>query len=854
MFFLLRIIIFLFIILLTNKIEAEPIHFKLEEGWDALGYNDLKEKLLHLEKTSPTQAIILGEYLIKRFPHQATPYNVCFNLYALKGQYDRAERILTSAIANLKDNERFYLRLAHFYKRVKPSELSTFIEKFRQNEKARADYQLLLAKFYIIAGQNEKAIDILQEVIAKGEAKPSTIKLLMKLYKQKGETNKIRDVIVPYLRTQQFSVEEQIELFKAFLSAKTRYKENDLSEIINLLHILLDRIEEYPTAKELVRETILMLTEKGQSVKFAELLKQNLSEKKSDERYLWLYCETLQHTGEPTKATNLIKEYTGKDVWLLRGKARLLSKDDKATTSALKVWQELITLKPKDKSIILGYAQFLNRIGRRKESQKVLSTLRPEDLSEYHRLIYFALCFDNLSALQNYRSLIKTWSEAGKYFDTPHLKAFKEGIMGNLPETRHHKSMMKIVNDLLTTHTTYSSYIALLELKIYLAEELRDFDTYFKTADEYLSSLKNFDADLIYSFVQPALRKGMRWEKRPGDEEPQLLWINKAFLDFAEKWLNKLIEKNPEIPDYYVNLIRLQKAEAREAEALKRVKGLINENENNAERIHLVGYVLANAGYPEEAIPYYKRAIALAPDIVRFRLNYAGCLVRAKRYGEAIQIYKDVLIGKYTARNWNMAELLQQIAYCYDKLNKKKEFVEFVNETKDNPAVSREDFYLASASVLAQQSFYDEAIQLLKEYIRSCEESDSLYNAYYRLAEVYIAQENYEAAKKVYRKCQQLFRDDLIKVIDSIYNEGEMERRMGNYDKAIKIWKELAEKYPDDVGAQNALISAAILAEREKSDKKMALELYREFMKINPKDIDNINLAREKIKILSGAE
>ncbi|MCX7766054.1 MAG: tetratricopeptide repeat protein, partial [Candidatus Sumerlaeia bacterium] len=190
--------------------------------------------------------------------------------------------------------------------------------------------------------------------------------------------------------------------------------------------------------------------------------------------------------------------------------------------------------------------------------------------------------------------------------------------------------------------------------------------------------------------------------------------------------------------------------------------------------------------------------------------------------------------------------------YCYSQLNNKQGLIALIHQLKREISIPPEEFYLPAASLLVSYEEQTEAVSLLKEFLSTYKTNPMLYNAYNQLAEIYISQKDYNSAEMIYKNCQQIFSNDRLKVIDAIYNQGEMERRKGNYAEAIKIWRNLAEKYPRDVGAQNALISAAIVAENNLADKTTAVNLYRRFLQLSPQDINNIKLATQKLKTLSG--
>jgi tetratricopeptide (TPR) repeat protein len=58
----------------------------------------------------------------------------------------------------------------------------------------------------------------------------------------------------------------------------------------------------------------------------------------------------------------------------------------------------------------------------------------------------------------------------------------------------------------------------------------------------------------------------------------------------------------------------------------------------------LVGDCLLRQGREEEALPHLERALALNPDSVDAHLTLAQAYVQAHRYGEAIDVYRQVLV------------------------------------------------------------------------------------------------------------------------------------------------------------------------------------------------------------------
>jgi tetratricopeptide (TPR) repeat protein len=834
------ILLFLTIACLLHAIPGEEVN------WEGKSYDELKESLLELRKTSPEKAIELSLYLVKNFPDQEEPYGIAFSLYSLQKKYTEAENILQNAIRNLKSNEDYYIKLAHFYRRVDPSKLSDLIENFRQNEKKREDYDLLMAKFHIINQENDKAIESLMEAVSKGNRSIPTIKLLSGLLEKTGKKNELWELLKSCILNPEIDTKQKVEFFEALLVSSMDYTREDLVIITRLLLTLVQGSNDYPLSKKLINDTISALIARGKAGELRDVLEKEFMSLKTDDS-LWIYIILLQQTGEYGMYSALLKKYDGKYKSLLEEKARLLEQDGD-TTSAAYILKNLAETNPDDKRILITLAQFYNRSEKKEESQAILDKITMKDLEENLLYLYGALCFENLSELRRFRVLVEKWIEAGEMFENQHLSTFIKGIINNIPETPDHLALMTIVDEYLTTGTKSES--PLLLLKIHLAHEVREFGLYFELADRFLSIQKTFNSDLVYPYVEEAMKRGMRWIPMENNQAPKIEITNEKYIAFAEKWLLKLIGKNSMIPQYQVDLIYIRKAQNREREILDRIEILTKNMKNDPEQVHLTAYVLATSGFPEKAIPYYEKAISLKPDMVRYKMNYGGCLIRTGQYQKAVDVYKDVLTGGYTTRAWNPHEVLRQIAYCLDQMQKHGEFLRIVEQLKTRDDIPREDIYMNAGTVLKDNKKYEEANKIVREFIERYPENPVVYNAYMLLADIYVEQNQYDRAIEVYQTCKNRFSADKIKQIDCLYNMGEMEHKKGNAKEAIRLWKELAEKHPDDIGAQNALVSAAETAETDLKDLKLAQDLYQQFLNMNPKDGLKVLMVKYKLEML----
>ena len=814
------------------------------QNWDLKNVEELKQTLLTWQQTSPEKALELAQYLIGKFPAEGTAYGAMVSIYSLKGQFDKAEEVLKTAVTNVAPNADFYLRLAHLYQRKDASKLSSLIESFKQREQKRGDYQLLLAKLYIIQGNENAAMECLKIAVSQGDKSVSTLKLLLSLLKKKGDRKAQWEYISSYTMQKDAPLEQRIEFFNALLNASEDYTEQDLKELTRMLLQIVVQINDFAKSRNLVHETSLVLIGKGKGISLAQIMDQMPFNGEERDYIQWIRALIYRALGENDRFGEIVKNYQGANTNLLEEKTRLLESDGE-TTKALEVLHHLAGIKPADQRVLLTLAQFLNRHKRKGESQDVLDKITPAGLQEQLVFLYFALCFDNLSTLRRFPQIVNQWILAWDFFSYEHLKSYEDGILNNLPETDQHLALLTLVDEKLTTGST--TEIPLLMFKARLAKEIRDFDLYFATADRFLSLQKFFSSDLIYPYVKEALKRGLKWLPVEENMEPRIIITNDRYLRFAEKWLPRLIEKNPMIPDYHVNFIYILKARNKDEEVLRKISALAENRENDPERLHLVAYVLATSGFPQKALSYYEKAIALKPDMVRYKINYGGCLIRTKNFPGAIQVYRDIITGKYTAKAWDLAYIFRQLYYCYDKILKKNEFLSLLDELKTRSDIPPEALYLDAATVLTTNKSYDEAIQIVREFIARFPQNDMIFNAHMKMADIYVSQKKYDEAGGIYKECALRFKNDPIRVIDCLYNQGELEHSKGNYKEAIRLWTDLADKYKKDIGAQNALVSAAEVAEQDLKDLPLAVSLYRKFVSLNPKDPMKLFIVQAKL-------
>ncbi len=816
--------------------------------WNKQDYPSLADKLLNLKSKNPDEALKLADFLIKKFPDRDLPYVTAGNIYILKNDFQKAEKYFNDGIKNCVEDTDLYLKLAHFYKRSNTDKLDQLIEKFKNEEKDHDDYNSLLAKLYIIADKKGEAGKIYSEQIEKGNQNFFGIKSSFDILKKEGKNEEAAQTILKNIYSSQVSNDERIKLFEDLLTVISKNNSKDIPDINKIFGDIILEMNDYVKSKELIQKTSFGLAQTGLEKEYLD----NLLTLKDVKDYYWIYIQSLQYLGNPQKAGELIAEYNGENPKLLEEKARLLFQigSDKDKEESISLWKKLAEKYPNDIKIQITYAQFLNKYGAKKDSQNILDKIPAEKLTDTLEILYYVLSFDNLSSFKEYKRIIETWEKSSKKLLFSHLDVFKNAIFRNIPQTPDHKEFVKILDEKINSNKNPAKGLFLL--RVYISEELRDMKAYFNFANKYLSSFETLDPDITYIFVKKAINDSIvRTE-----EGAKIKYIikDKDILDFAEKYILKLIEKTPQISDNYIDLTIIYKAKGNEEKALETIKNISAKQDDKPEALHLVAYSFAKADYPELALPYYEKAIAKSPDTISFKINYAGCLIRLKQYKKAIDIYTEVLTSKYTAKNWDMDFIFKQVQFCYDKLQTPYEIKNYINKYKTNETVIKlapDEYYIAGSRALETVGYKKEAIKLLEEFILKYPKKDQINDCYFKIAEIYISEKNFKKAKQTFEKCRNAFAHDIIKTIDSTYNIGEMERRMGRFKEAVKTWTDLARKYPNDQSAQNALYSAGYLTENELKNKNEAVKLYKKYIELNPKDVNKKKNAEERLKELT---
>ncbi len=818
---------------------------KEPEEWENLRPDTLEQRLVRMQQTNSPHIEELTRFMIEHYPDRRVPYGIAATFYTLKGNHRTAEKTLLQAIENVEPNDDFYVKLAHFYKRVEPDKLEPFITDFKKRRTDREDYHLLLARLLIVAGRDADADRELIHAVAVPATFNEALELRIKLLKQLGREEDAVTLLLDAATSRSIPIRVRAEYFRKILESPEA-REVSVARITRILPDIIAGFDTYPEARKTMGDFLALFTEQGMLIDIEQAFLQKTSSKEMPDRLLWMASLIEQYSGRKGSASSLLESYSGDDLILLEEKARLLAEDSSRTTDTLATWQRIVDRDPRNQRHRLSLAQFLNRSDSWKESTKVLTAVNPDQLeSEAFVLLYYALSFDNAAHLRDNERIVTLWEEAQKKFDYPRLKVFLRGIFDVIIQTDEQRKLLAVVESRSGKHQKRN----LMLLKIGIAEQVRDFDLYFSTAADYLSSLPDFDPELVYEYVIEAMRRGVA--RVTVGEEVKMVPLREDWLDFAEEWPYRLIRHQPFVPDYYIMLLRLGEVREQSEDALDLVRNLAHPSETDAEKVHLAAYVLARAGRPHEALPFYQRAIEMEPAMARYRVNYAGCLVRAGRFEDALKIYESLLLSQGTAESWNPAFLIGQIWYCATQIKKPERFDNALQKVVSARSLDMADLFITAAGVLSSSGMHNDALLLLERFLTNEPDNPRRYDAHFTAGKILLETGGFDKARKHFEEALAISSNDTTRIVDARFNIGEVERQRGNYEETVRLWTKLAEDFPDDELARDALVKAALIEENQRGRPEKALILYRKYLSGNPTNPDYIRLARSKINTLS---
>ncbi len=824
------------------------------EDMGAGGYEALEKRMLQNQRFSPDMALELAEKLMKEYPGKGAAYGVAATIHTMKGRIEQAENVLLDAIRNVRSNSEFHLRLAHFYQRDEAlhNKLAEHLDRFRREETEREDYEIVFAKMLVVAGRKQEAADILKKAITEGRPETHAQALpLLNILRETADEDTVKSFLVSQISRSDLPFKTRQHLLMNHVKSLKNPTLQDYDFLARETVALSFGAGEYTDVFSFIREVLMALNQANHVQGFLQALDRLPSGSMNDAMTLFIKIRHMKEDQRLDDALKMIRDYSGGHPVVIEEKARTLDENG-LTTDALQVWRQLAETRPRDDRILLSLGRQSNKLGLHAESLETLDHITSRSLAEGFLPLYYALYFDNLARLGSYQRLVNKWVELGRFSDFSRMRVAAGGILGSLPESDQHQALLIAIEDQIKF--AHFDPPQILLLKAFTLEELRDFDSYFQTAEEYLKHLTSFDEEAFRFFAEKAMARAVSMPPSPKGIEPDLTITNEAWLDMAERWIQVLSDKAPQIPDYHQNLLMIHRVRKREDSARRMIQNLEKGHERNADRLNIIALILARTGSAEEALPYYDRALAIKPMDVNIRLNRAGCLTRLGRFEEALDVYREVLSGKHSAKAYDPDDILSWAWGCHDLMGKKEQYADYIRGLKDNTLLSPNELFLTAASVLSSRGEFVQSAQLAADFIREYPDSAHVYDAYARIGECLAMQEKFEEAIGIYKKCRERAGDDKTRIVDAEYNIGEMRYRQGRKEEAISLWRELARQHPGDSGAHNALFRAGVIAEEELKKPDMAVEMYQSLKSLPGIDSNVQKAAEERIRDIKQSE
>ncbi|HPB33005.1 MAG TPA: hypothetical protein PLB62_16265, partial [Candidatus Sumerlaeota bacterium] len=433
-------------------------------------------------------------------------------------------------------NSEFHLRLAHFYQRDEAlhNKLAEHLDRFRREETEREDYEIVFAKMLVVAGRKQEAADILKKAITEGRPETHAQALpLLNILRETADEDTVKSFLVSQISRSDLPFKTRQHLLMNHVKSLKNPTLQDYDFLARETVALSFGAGEYTDVFSFIREVLMALNQANHVQGFLQALDRLPSGSMNDAMTLFIKIRHMKEDQRLDDALKMIRDYSGGHPVVIEEKARTLDENG-LTTDALQVWRQLAETRPRDDRILLSLGRQSNKLGLHAESLETLDHITSRSLAEGFLPLYYALYFDNLARLGSYQRLVNKWVELGRFSDFSRMRVAAGGILGSLPESDQHQALLIAIEDQIKF--AHFDPPQILLLKAFTLEELRDFDSYFQTAEEYLKHLTSFDEEAFRFFAEKAMARAVSMPPSPKGIEPDLTITNEAWLDMAERW------------------------------------------------------------------------------------------------------------------------------------------------------------------------------------------------------------------------------------------------------------------------------------------------------------------------------
>jgi superkiller protein 3 len=320
---------------------------------------------------------------------------------------------------------------------------------------------------------------------------------------------------------------------------------------------------------------------------------------------------------------------------------------------------------------------------------------------------------------------------------------------------------------------------------------------------------------------------------------------NKDFTN-ATKELNTVLQIDPKNDLAKKELVALsQEAGINIPQATNIIKDLANQDTNNAKAQYDVAYEAHSKGNLDEAITFYKKAIALDPQMKDAYTNLGAALLAKKQYSEALNSLNkanqidptDPEISKLLkqAREGQNSSKYQAALALHQQGKINEAIAGYEEALKEDP--NNAELLVNLGAAYQTNKNYDLAISYYNKSVAISPDSPV---TYYYIGSAYHSKNNLEEAIKYYRKSVQLDPNnqqvkDTLKLAENdqvqiflsqaidLYNQKQYEQARLTIDKALK-------NDPDNASAYYYLG----LIMDAKSNFNIAITSYRKATQLDP--------------------
>jgi tetratricopeptide (TPR) repeat protein len=511
---------------------------------------------------------------------------------------------------------------------------------------------------------------------------------------------------------------------------------------------------------------------------------------------------------------------------------------------ALSLHRQALALAPDSDHLHLLVAQLLYRKHAYDEATSILLTARPDRLEEGERGVFTNTLLSSIAATQQLPDLIRAFEKHTAGLTYERLRQVAEAPFVTLQGSKYED-----LRALLAARTAEADAPPELHvLRMSLENRLSNPDGIAEALRAYTNARPNM-ADAVEEYADVMSQKAYRVATADPSSSPSAE-RQKEVADAAARALWSAVRLRPYTPEPYSKLMELYRLFGDDAKARQVPLVLSDPTTATAENVHLAAYIYATNGYPAESLPIYERALKLAPEKTRYRLNYAGALSRAGRPKDAMAIYQDLVQHGVNGRQFHPHDVLVNSIQLANERGEAASYEAFLKNLIADKYVPQHDLFLVeTARAFLATGHPEEAVPFLEalrqQYPQHAETAADL------LVQTRVARKDFAAAEALLAQEEKETTDTAGRVLVRS-NLAEVKRQQGKVDEAVRIWSEIGRQYPQDRQAARKLITAAqVLVETSKL--QQAQQLLQEYLGRDLGDPDGEQLAREvlsKIKRL----